>query len=547
MATAGSSLAQTSGFTYQGKLGNSGAPANGSYDLRFTLWNFDSGGTQQPQPSPVTVTRTNVAVANGVFTVQIDFGPEAFPEDASRWLEISVRLNGSGDEYTVLSPRQQINSVPFVVRSLIANNADKATNATNALYASDAGTATTAGNVTGVVAVANGGTGRDTQDFVDLRTNQRIAGNKEFEGTVAVVGAAAQFIGNGSGLTNLNGANLTDGSLTNSKLAHDYKNGYDPLLVARLRWDLLPVVPNRVEVGRQPSALAFDGTFMYVANKLDNNVMRIRTKTGLIEGSPIAVGTAPSALAYDGTFMWVANSGSNNVTKIRARTGAVEGSPIGVGTNPVALAFDGSFLYVANYGSSSLTRINVSSGAVEGGPITVGNRPKALVFDGTFVYVSHQIDGGTAGDVRRIRASTGAVEGEPISFGNPGALAFDGTFVYVAQRGVNSDASKVERIRASTGLKEALHVRASKTDSLLLVFDGTFLYASSSLGTEQNSQIIRLNINGLGVDGGAIPLTGIVGAFAFDGTYIYAASDLSVSDPNGQLTTFINGNVIRFQ
>jgi hypothetical protein len=35
---------------YQGKLNDSGNPANGNYDFQLTLWDALSGGTQQPQP-----------------------------------------------------------------------------------------------------------------------------------------------------------------------------------------------------------------------------------------------------------------------------------------------------------------------------------------------------------------------------------------------------------------------------------------------------------------------------------------------------------------
>src|SRR5882672_4141664 len=81
--------AQTTTFTYQGRLQDTGTPANGSYDLQLTLWDAASGGTQQPQPSPVTVTRTSVLVTGGAFTVQLDFGANAFP-GADRFLEIAV-------------------------------------------------------------------------------------------------------------------------------------------------------------------------------------------------------------------------------------------------------------------------------------------------------------------------------------------------------------------------------------------------------------------------------------------------------------------------
>ncbi len=39
-------LAQTSAFTYQGKLADAGAPATGPYDLTFKLFPIVSGGAQ---------------------------------------------------------------------------------------------------------------------------------------------------------------------------------------------------------------------------------------------------------------------------------------------------------------------------------------------------------------------------------------------------------------------------------------------------------------------------------------------------------------------
>src|SRR3954470_15552073 len=78
-------LSQSSSFTYQGRLQDGGTNANGSYDFQFTLWDALSAGTQQPQPTPVTVTLNTIAVTNGIFTAQLDFGPSAFP-GAARFL-----------------------------------------------------------------------------------------------------------------------------------------------------------------------------------------------------------------------------------------------------------------------------------------------------------------------------------------------------------------------------------------------------------------------------------------------------------------------------
>jgi len=113
-----SATAQSTGFTYQGRVADSGTPVNGNYDLQFALWNSLSGGAQVGS----TQTLNAVAVSNGVFTVNLDFGANAFP-GANRFLEISVRPAGVGS-FTTLTPRQPITSTPYAVRSLNAATAD---------------------------------------------------------------------------------------------------------------------------------------------------------------------------------------------------------------------------------------------------------------------------------------------------------------------------------------------------------------------------------------------------------------------------------------
>lgn len=111
-------FAQTSRFTYQGRLTDGGTVANGNYDLQFALWDSLSDGGQVGS----TQTLNTVAVSNGVFAVSLDFGPNAF-NGANRFLEIRARPSG-GASFTLLSPRQQITSTPYAVRSLNASSAD---------------------------------------------------------------------------------------------------------------------------------------------------------------------------------------------------------------------------------------------------------------------------------------------------------------------------------------------------------------------------------------------------------------------------------------
>jgi hypothetical protein len=121
--TAGATFAQTSSFTYQGRLTDAGSPATGFYDLQFSLFDTADGTVKIGQTQNVL----NVSVSSGVFTVTLDFGPNAFPGQ-SRFLEIGARPSGAGP-FNVMLPRQQITSTPYAVRSLNTGSADVANNA----------------------------------------------------------------------------------------------------------------------------------------------------------------------------------------------------------------------------------------------------------------------------------------------------------------------------------------------------------------------------------------------------------------------------------
>jgi len=66
--------AQSSAFTYQGQLTANGSPVSGIYDLQFTMYDADSGGSALAGP----LTNSAVPVSSGVFTVALDFGPGVF-------------------------------------------------------------------------------------------------------------------------------------------------------------------------------------------------------------------------------------------------------------------------------------------------------------------------------------------------------------------------------------------------------------------------------------------------------------------------------------
>lgn len=113
---AASARAQTTAITYQGRLTDAGASANGQFDLQFKLFNIVSAGAQQG----ATIVRDDVQVANGVFTVTLDFGTPVFTTTAGKFLEIGVRPGASGGDFILLAPRQPITASPYSIQTINA-------------------------------------------------------------------------------------------------------------------------------------------------------------------------------------------------------------------------------------------------------------------------------------------------------------------------------------------------------------------------------------------------------------------------------------------
>jgi hypothetical protein len=187
-------FAQTTAFTYQGKLTDAGNPANGLYDLQFKLFDLLSGGTQQG----ATLVRNPVAVSAGIFSVQLDFGANVFG-GADRYLEIAVRPAGSANPYTVLAPRQPLTSTPYAIRTLAATVAD-------GLSAACVGC---------VTSTQIGSLPADSGNYVQNSTAQQAGSNFNIDGdgtaggtlTGNIVDAAAQYNLGGSRILSNPGSN----------------------------------------------------------------------------------------------------------------------------------------------------------------------------------------------------------------------------------------------------------------------------------------------------------------------------------------------------
>lgn len=99
-------------FTYQGLLKQSGSPANGNFNFRFTLYE-DAAGTSQ---IGLPYVELGVSVADGKVTSPVDFGAGVFNGDA-RWMKIEVAIAPMG-AFTALSPLQRIDAAPYALHAL---------------------------------------------------------------------------------------------------------------------------------------------------------------------------------------------------------------------------------------------------------------------------------------------------------------------------------------------------------------------------------------------------------------------------------------------
>jgi hypothetical protein len=182
--------AVTQAFTYQGELRSNGVPANGSFDLRFSLFTTASSTTQ----IGTTQCADDVTVVDGFFTVVLDFG--SVYQGDQRFLELQVRdaalgaCNSTGG-FVILAPRQQLTATPYASNaSLLGGNAPS-------FYSN-------AANLTGTLADAR------------LSTNvARLNAPAVFTSALS----ASSLTGNAAGATNLNAANVATGTLSDSRLS----------------------------------------------------------------------------------------------------------------------------------------------------------------------------------------------------------------------------------------------------------------------------------------------------------------------------------------
>jgi hypothetical protein len=428
-------LAQGTAFTYQGRLQQNGAPANGSYDLQSTLYDIASGGASVAGP----ITNVAATISNGLFTATLDFGPGLFV-GTNRWLEISVRTNGAGP-FVLLNPRQPLTPAPY------------------AIYAANVSASGIAGSIP------------DNQLSGNIA---RLNGNQTFSGTVSFSGVlnnfSGSFTGNGAGVTNVSVSSLNVTKTNTSVVGWGY-NGYGQATAPASLSNVLAVA-----VAVQHSvALRSDGTVVAWG---DNSRGQTNVPFGLSNVVAIAAGALHSlALRSNGT---VAAWGLNADGQINVPASLNNAMAVAAGYfHSVALKNDGTVIAWGN-GVAGQTNIPAALNgvmAVAAGAL----HSLALKTNGTVVAWGDNTYGQT-----NTPPGLSNVTAVAAGYWHNIALKSDGTVIAWGQ-------NTYGQANVPLGLNSVLAVAAGFAHSLALKSDGTVVAWGGSNGFGQTNVPLGLN------------------------------------------------------
>ena len=472
--------AQATEFTYQGKLNDGAATANANYDFEFRLYDAANGGTQIGTVNA----RNTVAVASGIFSVNLDFG-QGFP-GPDRFLEISVRITGGG-EFTILAPRQKVASSPYAVQSLNAANATNAVNANSAVNFSGA----LSGDVTGTQSATT----------VARLQGRNIAGTAPLGGQVLKFNSATnQWIpdtdnvgtGGGGTITGVTaGAGLTGGGTTGTVTVGIAPGGVGTNEIANNA-----VTDARIALSTITAPKIASGQVVKSLNSLSDAVT-------LAAGSNITITPAGNTLTIASTSGGVGGSGTTNSVPLWSAGTTLGNSLITQSGGAVQLPTFVSLAATASGNAVGFGNPNSETGMTISGPSGRAD----IRYDGTLKLLN-------------------GLGGNPIST-NGIAIATTGNV------GIGTTTPTAARLQVEGG-NSGTGVWSRSSDGI-----GVFGTSDTNVGVEGRS-----TGTGIGVSGDSSAGTGVEGSARNGGTGVKGTGSIGVNGQSslGGIGVFGNSN-----
>ncbi|HXI91010.1 MAG TPA: hypothetical protein VNO24_13415, partial [Blastocatellia bacterium] len=138
-----------------------------------------------------------------------------------------------------------------------------------------------------------------------------------------------------------------------------------------------------------PAGIAFDGSRIWTANKLDGSVSIITPGNS----TPWSVQTVPGfssplGMLYDGNNIWITDLGDSKLKRLDSNGNVIQA--VSVGNGPRKPFFDGNNIWVPNLDSSTITVVQASTGNIL---VTLSGNglsgPFGMAFDGKRVLIAN--------------------------------------------------------------------------------------------------------------------------------------------------------------
>jgi hypothetical protein len=301
------------------------------------------------------------------------------------------------------------------------------------------------------------------------------------------------------------------------------------------------VAPGQSFLGPAPMGLAYDDTYLWSVDFLDEKIYKL-TKSGGVVSSISAPSGIPSGLAWDGNNLWVSEWYSYKIYKINPLNGNVLSSfnapDFGI-EFPYGLAWDGTHLWSSN--SNGIYMLDTNTGSVLSSCSDdefLYGKAYGMTWDGAYLWTGGWIDR-YINKVRTYGGCTYSISPLSQSFSSSGGT---GSVSVTTQSGCSwnatSNASWITIISGNSGSGNGtvLYSAAANTGSSSRT--GTMTIAGQTFTVTQEGTIINYSISGtVTLIGTKAPLSGVTM------TLSGAATATTTTDSNGfyQFSVLANG------
>lgn len=175
--------------------------------------------------------------------------------------------------------------------------------------------------------------------------------------------------------------------------------------VVKIAGGATPLTMNSYPIsgGVGPTAIAFDGQYMWTANWYGGSVSKIASDGTVVDTYPCS-GCGPQAIMFDGTYMWTANrygTISRFALDGTVTTYSVPGNHEGIALDQPGYGLVNldpkMYIWVSSTDLGTVSKVDAGTGEIVA-TYPVGYAPRAIVFDGANIWVSFK------GSIARIRA-----------------------------------------------------------------------------------------------------------------------------------------------